>query len=94
MNEITNETIALVKCILKEVFDQIKCWFRKGDNSICLDYSVKMTKLDGDGCWEPLRTANLNHQTFCCSRLYASSLLFFYAHSLPARVVYYVRFLK
>jgi len=28
-----------------------------------------------DGLWEPLRTANLNHQTFCCSSLYVSSLL-------------------
>ncbi|MHA7832561.1 MAG: hypothetical protein ACX93O_15805 [Flagellimonas sp.] len=35
-----------------------------------------------------------NHQTFCCSRLYVNTLLFCYAHSFPAKVVYNARFLQ
>lgn len=35
-----------------------------------------------DGLWEPLRTSNLNRQTFCCSSLYVCSLLAVLLYSL------------
>lgn len=31
MKELTNETLLLIKCILKEVYGQIKCWVSKGE---------------------------------------------------------------